>query len=161
MPIEEQISASIYEWAEVNADKMEILYQFKGGWEIWAQCEIALFLYNKFTFHYNIPAPREEKVYGNGQRCDLYIPFSENQKMIMELKCFSIQNEQNFFKNLRNDYLKLSRLPRRHTNDLKISIGLFPPVNETKWDPDEMAFVKGHYDILPLQNNMNLAWCVI
>lgn len=87
--------------------KAETPPTWKGGWERWAQGQVALFIDN--TDGYVVWT--EEKIYKNqaAEACDL--DFAKNNvHTFCELKCYSATNNDTpntFLKNIELDYLKV------------------------------------------------------
>ena len=79
-PAVQAVDQIIIGWAQANLGKILLAYQMKGGWEGWAQVELAIALPAN-----GVPVLREQTIYGNApaRRVDLVI----NGALGVELKC--------------------------------------------------------------------------
>lgn len=110
------LAGSIRNWAAANAEKLHKAYSYKGGWEGWAQVELAIVLEQdhgaQASYHQNV-ITREDTVYdGTAQRCDILL--TTNQSGIpkwynfIELKCESSGMQDKFVGVVEADYAKVS-----------------------------------------------------
>ncbi|KAJ3992277.1 hypothetical protein F5050DRAFT_960625 [Lentinula boryana] len=104
---------SIVEWANLNGTRLEKAYNQKGGWEGWAQVELASYLEQVFGGEGVATVTREDNVYnGNDQRSDLLIttqkPNGTSFTNMFELKCESSANSGNFRTKVRADCTKIA-----------------------------------------------------
>ncbi|KAJ3980763.1 hypothetical protein F5890DRAFT_1539769 [Lentinula detonsa] len=105
----------IVEWAEANGEKIQDAYNQKGGWEGWTQVELAFYLKRAFeSERYGVvTVTREDNVYqGNNQRSDLLITTrkgAEHFTNMLELKCESIANTNNFKTQAKADCTKVNQ----------------------------------------------------
>lgn len=99
----------IYYWANIptvqdgrrtipgTSDKIYSAYQQKGGWEGWAQVELAYLIEQKYGASFIIT--REDVIYdGNTQRADLLLVdrANPNSRQIIELKCQGYRKDQQY-----------------------------------------------------------------
>jgi hypothetical protein len=87
MRIEEFLKdISNYDFA--NAAKLTVSSEISGGWEVWFQVELALYLVSKFGEN-NIEIIREKPYPTRGGRCDFYIEYGTagRDETYIELKC--------------------------------------------------------------------------
>ncbi|KAJ3738352.1 hypothetical protein DFH05DRAFT_1560828 [Lentinula detonsa] len=114
----------IVEWAEANGEKIQDAYNQKGGWEGWTQVELAFYLKRAFeSERYGVvTVTREDNVYqGNNQRFDLLITTrkgAEHFTNMLELKCESIANTNNFKAQAKADCTKAWVIALSVTKDL-------------------------------------------
>lgn len=104
----------------------------KGGWEGWAQCDLAIMLLNK---NHTYEVERETtSVYTRGDRPDFVINNSRsgNERMVVELKCESYHNYENFIKGLEVDLAQLAQknFVGDYKNATRLSLGLFTTPNK-------------------------------
>jgi hypothetical protein len=95
-------------WADANVARIRTVWPLSGGWEAWAQAEIAASI--------NAAAPdawiqREPRVYPDNTRADFLVnnptvdlPADE---IVVEMKCESLRNWDAFVDGLRYDVYKL------------------------------------------------------
>lgn len=100
--------ALVQGWADANVDRISAVWPLSGGWEAWAQAEIAAFI--------NAAAPdawiqREPRVYPDNTRADFLVndPFQNpaTDEIVVEMKCESLRNWDAFVDGLRYDVYKL------------------------------------------------------
>ncbi|WP_333895672.1 hypothetical protein [Brevundimonas aurantiaca] len=119
--------ALVQGWADANVNRIRTVWPLNGGWEAWAQAEIAGFI--------NASAPdawvmREPRVYPDNSRADFLInnPFqnpAENE-IVVEMKCESLRNWDAFVDGLRYDVWKLNgALGMDLAPAYKVALGLF------------------------------------
>ena len=78
----------IDKWTTVTYAKVLQAYRFKGGWEGWAQIELAMGIQAKYK---DITVTREVLVYeGSAERADLVLAKAGETTHIIELKVFSL-----------------------------------------------------------------------
>jgi hypothetical protein len=101
--------ALVQGWADANVNRIRNVWPLQGGWEAWAQAEIAGFV--------NAAAPdtwilREARVYPDNSRADFLIndPFQNpaTDEIVVEMKCESLRNWDAFVDGLRYDAWKLN-----------------------------------------------------
>lgn len=101
--------ALVQGWADANVGRIRNVWPLAGGWEAWAQAEIAGFV--------NASAPevwlmREPRVYPDNSRADFLIndPFQNpaTDEIVVEMKCESLRNWDAFVDGLRYDAWKLN-----------------------------------------------------
>ncbi|KAI9671374.1 MAG: hypothetical protein M1831_004283 [Alyxoria varia] len=114
----------IVDWA---ADKPLLqIYSQKGGWEGWAQVELAM----AFPQWLGGSADREVDVYTNGALADILTTAVDNKMMIFELKCQSFYQDQVTPDALANGFIldlnKVNYTPRKqdYQNAARIVIGI-------------------------------------
>ncbi|KAL8730547.1 MAG: hypothetical protein Q9166_004001 [cf. Caloplaca sp. 2 TL-2023] len=93
--------------------KMEAAYTQKGGWEGWAQVEIAYLVQTKYP---NVTIDREVNVYTGTQKENDFVIIDNTDatkpKQIVELKCErGTQKPVEFRKSFMNDITKINTLP--------------------------------------------------
>ncbi|KAK4222018.1 hypothetical protein QBC38DRAFT_490831 [Podospora fimiseda] len=104
----------INEWVVKNIVPLARAYLHKGGWENWAQVNLALYLqdhaHEKFGMYpEHTTVQREVNVYQNKDRADLVFGFAPtSQEFVIELKCESWHNGQNFGKEVVKDFNKVT-----------------------------------------------------
>ena len=95
-------------WANANVNRISTVWPLNGGWEAWAQAEIAACV--------NASAPeawimREPRAYPDNTRADFLVndPFlnAPADEIVVEMKCESLQNWDGFVNGLRYDAYKL------------------------------------------------------
>lgn len=133
--------ALVTEWANANVDRIGTVWPLDGGWEAWAQAEIAGYI--------NARAPdtwlrREVRVYSNGGRCDFLVndPFTNDNRdeIVVEMKCESLNNWAAFVDGLRADTYKLSDPYMDYRTGSKISFGIFV----TTESEQQLAMLQGY-----------------
>ncbi|THV02295.1 hypothetical protein K435DRAFT_792650 [Dendrothele bispora CBS 962.96] len=109
------IMNTIAKWGNDNGAKLEGAYRLKGGWEGWAQVELALVLKQMFETNNpgsTIEVTREDPVYSGGtQRSDILITTRKGAQHftnMIELKCESIANAANFTRQVSEDCAKVN-----------------------------------------------------
>lgn len=111
------IVAGIRDWATQNAWKLAEAYKMKGGWEGWAQVEIAISVTRQHGFNYGkirTDTTREARVYeGTDKRSDILLAtYEENRAYpkwtnMIELKCEGYYNKDRFVAAVEDDFKKL------------------------------------------------------
>jgi hypothetical protein len=98
---------------EQNREKIVELYNEKGGWENWLQCELALYLRNN-GFRRGALRREEDDVYAGSsdQRCDLLLTQRladvEPETIVIELKAAGVhRTATNLFNGVRDDIAKM------------------------------------------------------
>ncbi|WP_372784960.1 hypothetical protein [Phenylobacterium sp.] len=114
-------------WVHENTDRIRVVWPLAGGWEAWAQAEIAGHI-NRHVAEAFID--REPPVYLDGSRADLLInnPFQNDasELIVVEMKCESLRNWRAFVDGLRYDAWKLQGAMRMGLGaSKKMVIGLF------------------------------------
>jgi hypothetical protein len=95
-------------WAFANSDKILSVAASKGGWEKWAQAEIALYIMLR---NRDYDFCREVPVYGDASTADFVLNYAaRTNQTYVELKCQSNYGSDNFARFLLRDYAKLQRL---------------------------------------------------
>jgi hypothetical protein len=108
------ITTAIAEWARQNSDKVREAWSEKGGWECWAQVELARSLRASIPGGGHVTVLREERVYQTPrrrgtptkERADLVLR-SAATTLVIELKCESINNVDDFGDAVYRDYEKV------------------------------------------------------
>jgi hypothetical protein len=106
------IADGIESWAKSNGAKIVQAYNMKGGWEGWAQVELAIALsrnhgWNYGSFQQNVIS-REDHVYdGTKQESDIMLS-NKLGTNIIELKCESSYDSKNFAANVLTDLKKVA-----------------------------------------------------
>ncbi|KAL5372178.1 hypothetical protein PMIN06_010258 [Paraphaeosphaeria minitans] len=111
MPTLDDILSIIGQWGIDNYLTIREVYWQKGGWEGWAQVELALL----FTQQYKKTNTfREELVYwGNNRRADLTLELQGEKTQVIELKMESLFQDQapggvtSFITKMKEDILKI------------------------------------------------------
>ncbi|MGF6307864.1 hypothetical protein ABIB82_001905 [Bradyrhizobium sp. i1.8.4] len=128
----EQLSADqfiglVKAWRASKTRELNTCWTTKGGWEGWAQCDLAIMLlFQNSTYE----VEREmTSVYAGRDRPDFVINNSKSghQRIIVELKCESFNNIDNFVKGLNDDVAQLAQknLVGDYKNATRLSLGLF------------------------------------
>ena len=148
------ILASIQEWAEENAPKVEQAYYLSGGWEVWAQVELAIALTQQHGFRYGPGEEqiitREDWVYGR-KKSDIMFEFSGGSNII-ELKCESSKNSKNFVSDVLEDLdkVKTNQIASKYwpTTVWVIGIGISDVGEKLNEIPELKKFVpiKGNHE---------------
>lgn len=99
------------EWCRGRSADLEPIYQLAGGWEAWAQVELALYFVPKAT-----RVEREVKVYAdNVSRADIVLYHAGDIAQIVEFKCHSqVQDSaatNNFARRVESDITKYNTRP--------------------------------------------------
>jgi hypothetical protein len=111
------ILASIAAWAEEKSDMIQFAYNTKGGWEGWAQVELAARLYKDHGYKYGpnqqSKIVREVPIYTSSNRSAADIAIYKNGDpaqgaLIFELKCESYKSTDKFKKNVLLDWEKVT-----------------------------------------------------
>jgi hypothetical protein len=102
---------AIGQWANNKANDFQYYWPLKGGWEGWTQTEIAAFILNVDN---TSDVEREQHIYTNNYlSTDLLvnanITANQQQIIVVEMKCQSLQNFNNFLTGIDADILKLHR----------------------------------------------------
>jgi hypothetical protein len=110
------LAESIRKWAVGNAEKLYQAYSFKGGWEGWAQIELAIALQQEHggqaSYNQNM-ITREDTVYdGTKQRCDILLTTCQGGVPkwynFIELKCESSGMQSKFVGEVEADFAKVA-----------------------------------------------------
>jgi hypothetical protein len=110
---------AIGQWANNKANDFQYYWPLKGGWESWAQAEIAAFILNADS---TSDIEREQHVYTNNSLStdilvNANITANQQQILVVEMKCESlyqqIRDRNAFLNGIDADILKL------HRNNLK------------------------------------------
>jgi len=132
----------VSQWAAANVERIRLVWPLAGGWEAWAQAEIAGYINANVEDSW---IEREARVYPDGGRADLLVnnPFENPaaDEIVVELKCESLRNWAGFVDGLRYDTWKLGGGMRMGLDAAgKISVGLFfSPETE-----DQLALLAGY-----------------
>lgn len=132
----------VTQWASANVNRIRLVWPLAGGWEAWAQAEIA--------GHINANVQdawieREAYVYPDRARADFLVnnPFENpsSDEIVVEMKCESLRNWAGFIDGLRYDTWKLNGPMRLGLGGArKISLGLFfSPESE-----EQLAMLTGY-----------------
>lgn len=122
-------------------DENALALYSKGGWEGWAQVEIARYLLKNA-----VEVDREKNV--EGARIDLHI----NDEWYVELKCQSIENSERLLPGVAKDIVKLDSIEGANKAVVFWALGeigtdeevaamlhdLVFSINESNWDPSEL-----------------------
>ncbi|MFN4176532.1 hypothetical protein [Phenylobacterium sp.] len=119
---------AVFAWANANVERIAVVWPLAGGWEAWAQAEIAGYI--------NATQPaafveREAHVYADpGLTADFLVNNPElndpSDEIVVELKCESFRNWRNFVTGLEIDAYKLNGQMRPDLCGCrKISLGIF------------------------------------
>ncbi|KAF9064821.1 hypothetical protein BDP27DRAFT_1425482 [Rhodocollybia butyracea] len=104
------IHSELRSWVNqpIMKKKIGTAYQLKGGWEGWAQVEIAIFLQEKLRDK-GFEVTREDRVYEDAsKRSDITVHQKTAGKVtILELKCESLRNKGKFDKGVAKDVAKI------------------------------------------------------
>jgi hypothetical protein len=119
-------------WMESKMRDFNTCWSTKGGWEGWAQCDLTIMLLGK---NHTYEVERETtSVYTGGNRPDFIINKSKsgNERMIVELKCESFHNYENFTKGLAVDVAQLAQKNciGDYKNATRLSLGVFTTPNK-------------------------------
>ena len=147
MPDLDDVLAITAQWAVERIDTIREIYWQRGGWERWAQVELALL----FTQQY--PATnttREQLVYvGSTRRADLTLELKGEETQVIEMKMESLWQDSssggpaNFVNALKNDIYKIdvnNLLPKyRPALVYALGITLMDPVNRFALNPENWA----------------------
>lgn len=122
----DQFLAAVYDWMSTHVEAIEANWPQAGGWEAWAQSEIVRYLGH---IHPLVIAQREHNVFADpAQRADFLINAPEHfaENIVVEMKCQSLSNAQNFVNGLANDVYKLDHgLDASYSVSRKLVIGFF------------------------------------
>jgi hypothetical protein len=113
MPNETDVRAIVERWASANWAVLKEIYMQKGGWERWAQVELAR------AFQRVFPQPnvlREENVYTvGGKLADITLTLRGEITQVIELKCESLWQDgygaMRFYNGLLTDMMKITNYP--------------------------------------------------
>lgn len=127
--------ALVQAWADANVDRIRAVWPLPGGWEAWAQAEIAAVVNadDRPTW-----IMREPRVYPDNCRADFLVndPFlnTPEDEIVVEMKCESLRNWNAFVDGLRYDVWKLNgALGMDLAPAYKMSLGLFfSPASEAE-----------------------------
>lgn len=119
--------ALVQAWADANVDRIRNVWPLAGGWEAWAQAEIAAFANADDRL---IWIMREPRVYPDSSRADFLVndPFQNpaTDEIVVEMKCESLRNWGAFVDGLRYDVWKLNgALGMDLAPAHKIALGIF------------------------------------
>lgn len=129
---------AVFAWANANVGRIAVVWPLNGGWEAWAQAEIAGYINatNPGAF-----VEREVHAYAEpGLTADFLVNNPElndpRDELVVELKCESFRNWKNFVTGLELDVYKLNGQMRTELRGCqKISLGLFfSPESEERLD---------------------------
>ncbi len=102
-------SAYLGAWAQKYENQFKLYYPLKGGWEAWVQTSVAGYIINDNS---TIDILREQLIfYGTQQKVDWLLNDADQSvtnKIAIELKCQSIENQKNFTSGLEADIAKLA-----------------------------------------------------
>lgn len=117
----------VHRWADANVNRIRTVWPLKGGWEAWAQGEIAGFINAEVG---EVWMDREAYVYPDRSRADFLIndPFQNPTEnlIVVEMKCESLHNWKHFVQDLKYDAWKLNgEMAMGLDAARKISLGLF------------------------------------
>lgn len=123
----DQFLAYVVEWANQNVASMKRLWPLPGGWEAWAQAEIAGYI-NDVDASTSIQ--REARVYDNGKRADFLLnpgtTLQPAQQIVVEMKCESLLNRTAYITGLNKDVTKLQNdLSGPYNTCQKLALGIF------------------------------------
>jgi hypothetical protein len=97
----------IHRWAKDNMARIHRAWGLEGGWEGWAQVELALFLKDQHAPE-DFLIQRECKGFkDSNDKIDICIVSAVQHSIFIELKCESFDNGSNFGVNVFDDYCKV------------------------------------------------------
>lgn len=117
----------VHGWANENVERIRHVWPLAGGWEAWAQAEIAGYINARHPQTYIV---REPMVYLDDSRADFLVNDPAQNVMadeiVVEMKCESLGNWRAFIGGLRFDTWKLNGQMRMGLDSgKKISLGIF------------------------------------
>ncbi|KAK3985313.1 hypothetical protein QBC44DRAFT_335285 [Cladorrhinum sp. PSN332] len=110
----DQLIELVNDWVRSDINRIAQAYLQQGGWEGWAQVELALYLrahaHERFKTLYEVmQVHREAYVYADSNnRADIVLSLPGGEQFIIELKCESWGNQKKFGTNMLEDYIKVS-----------------------------------------------------
>jgi hypothetical protein len=110
MPLSlKNFSAYLGGWAQNYEKEFKLYYPLKGGWEAWAQASVAAYIINKDS---TVDILREQLIFdGSQQKVDWLLNDTDQSvtnKIAIELKCQSFENQNKFTTGLEGDIAKLA-----------------------------------------------------
>ncbi|MCZ8038021.1 MAG: hypothetical protein O9276_07795 [Microcystis sp. LE17-20A] len=116
----------VLEWGEANVKAIASKWPQKGGWEGWAQAEIYSYIL-QINNTYDIL--REQAVYTSKRKAADFLfnsMTSGAQSVIVELKCQSFENYQNFVPGIEDDVKKLiHELKPAYKGSVLVVLGIY------------------------------------
>ncbi|KAF9994951.1 hypothetical protein BGZ79_000261 [Entomortierella chlamydospora] len=93
-----------------KSQDIEVLAAGKGGWEVWAQCEIELVIKRRMEV-----VERSPKAFDTDEIGDLFyrpLSWSMDKGAVIELKCRGAETDYTFAQKLTNDAIKITGTPK-------------------------------------------------
>jgi hypothetical protein len=123
----DQFIKLVQSWLGSKTRELNTCWTTKGGWEGWAQCDLAIMLLHENSAY---EVEREmPSVYGSANQPDFVINNGKrgHERIVVELKCESFNNIDNFVKGLNIDVAKLAQknLAGDYKNATRLSLGFF------------------------------------
>jgi hypothetical protein len=143
----------VTKWATANIENIKHQWPQKGGWENWAQGDIySYFIKQNSTFD----ILREQAVYTNSALKADFLLNSKSagaQKVIIELKCQSLENYQSFDDGLITDTKKILGIAPAYHGSALIVLGFYFTQAKTA--------IPSHFDskVLP-GNEIGICWAI-
>ena len=113
-------------WIIVNVNSIKNMWPQKGGWESWAQAEIFNYV---ITENSTYDILREQHVYRNSALAADFLlnkNSARGSRVIVELKCQSLENHKNFSYGIESDAKKLCKeLSDTYSGEELLVIGIY------------------------------------
>ncbi|KAK0729465.1 hypothetical protein B0H67DRAFT_558879 [Lasiosphaeris hirsuta] len=164
----------IKNWIEHNIDRVECAYNLKGGWEGWAQVELAAAMRDQYQA-YQPRVEREMEIQpASHQRCDIVFRIAQQPGILksgcsfIELKCESVRNAAEFVRGMEEDRDKITAAHRsagrlliwgEETEFYSVGICVGPtgkegirrfvqePANRGQYSSETVPFARGEIEI--------------
>ena len=104
-----EFATYVNSWAGARGSDFKYYLPLKGGWEAWTQADLAAYILSKDS---TVDILREQMIYQGQQKVDWLINNGDPTKadrIAVELKCQSFENQSGFVKGLDNDEKKLDQ----------------------------------------------------
>ena len=123
----DQFLTFVLEWAQQSVQNIRRVWPLPGGWEAWAQAEIAAYI-NEIDASTSIQ--REARVYPGQKRADFLLNVGTTlqlpQQVVVEMKCESLNNRAAFIPGINKDVTKLqNELEVPYNTCQKLTLGIF------------------------------------
>lgn len=123
----DQFFGYVFAWADTNVPNIRRVWPLQGGWEAWAQAEIAGYI-NEIDASTSII--REARVYNEGRRADFLLNQATtnqySQQVVVEMKCESLHNQGAFISGVNKDVAKVqTKLQAPFNQCQKVTLAIF------------------------------------
>ena len=138
------------DWTKKYEDEFSLYYPLKGGWEAWVQASVAAYIISQDD---TVDILREQAIFQIAQQKVDWL-FNNNahqevDKIAVELKCQSLQNQANFTNGLQADIDKMAvaNIKVGYKGSQRAVVGIGFTQDALTWMRDTKHFTILHHDV--------------